>query len=336
MSWPVPPNRGPCVDRARIVAKLQCVSAATLDSSSPRVLITGAAGFIGTPLCAFLQQNGAHVIGVSRAVQPDGQIEWRQCDLTDSTDVRSLVDSTAPDAIVHLAGVTSAARTLDLVAPTFAANTASTVNLLSAAADRRVGRVVIAGSMEEPRATGAAASSPYAASKAAATTYARMFQQVFGLNVTTARIFMVYGPGQRDLNKLVPYVTLSLLRGQAPALSSGERLVDWVYVLDVARDLAALATSAVAAGESVDIGSGVLTSVRDVAMRLHEIIGGAVAPQFGSMPDRPLEQVAAADVVSARRVLGPASVTSLDEGLRRTVAWYREQLRIGAIAGDAR
>ena len=86
-----------------------------------------------------------------------------------------------------------------------------------------------------------------------------MFSALYGLQVVTARIFMTYGPAQPDRKKLIPYVTDCLLRGEAPQLTSGERLVDWVYVDDVVDGLLAAATSPRGAGKTVDLGSGTLS-----------------------------------------------------------------------------
>ena len=116
------------------------------------------------------------------------------------------------------------------------------MNLLVAATRAGCRRVVLAGSMEEPDlAAGEAPGSPYAAAKAAQSLYARFFRALYGAPVVTARIFMVYGPGQRDLSKVVPYAILRGLEGQPAELASGARPVDWIHVDDVARGLVALA-----------------------------------------------------------------------------------------------
>ena len=119
--------------------------------------------------------------------------------------------------------------------PTFHTLLASTVNLLTAVTDVGGGRVVLSASLEEPT-NGAAdrlvPESPYAAAKLAAGAYARMFVKLYDTPVVSLRPFMAYGPGQNPM-KIIPYTILSLLRGDAPQLSSGERALDWVYVEDV-------------------------------------------------------------------------------------------------------
>ena len=244
-----------------------------------------------------------------------------------------LVDEVAPDFVFHLASHVYGSRDLSLVEPTFRDNLASTVNLLTALAERDCRRIVLAGSLEEPGEgeTGAVPSSPYAASKFAASAYGRFFHALYGTPVTIARIFMVYGPGQRDLNKLVPYVALSLLRGESPGLTGGTREVDWIFVDDVVEGLAAMAGAPGSEGKTVDLGSGRLVTVRQIAETLAEIVGGPAEPSFGSLADRPMEQIRVADTAATLDRIGWGSGTSLREGLVRTVDWCRELRASGRV-----
>jgi nucleoside-diphosphate-sugar epimerase len=180
--------------------------------------------------------------------------------------------------------------------------------------------------MEEPDFgdADAVAQSPYAAAKWASHTYARLFHALYQLPVVHLRIFMVYGPGQRDLRKLIPYVTTSLLCGEAPALMSGEREVDWIYIDDVVDAFLAAAVSPGASGASLDIGSGELVSVRAIVDRLRRLVGGDVEPAFGAVPTRKLERVRVADPATAAATIGWAPRTPLEDGLRRTVKYYRD------------
>ena len=91
---------------------------------------------------------------------------------------------------------------------------------------------MLAGSLEEPDTADAVPTSPYAASKLGARARASV-QRLMGLQVTVLRVFIVYGPGQRDVGKLVPHTILSLLRGDPPRISSGVREIDWIYLDDV-------------------------------------------------------------------------------------------------------
>jgi UDP-glucose 4-epimerase len=120
----------------------------------------------------------------------------------------------------------------------------------------------------------------------------------------------------------VPYVTLALLAGEPAQISSGRRLVDWIYVDDVAAALVAAGTAgAEADGQTFDVGSGELTSVGEVAEEIRTIVGRGDI-ELGAQPDRPREQEPVADPEPAASVLGWRATTPLAEGLRRTVEWY--------------
>jgi nucleoside-diphosphate-sugar epimerase len=217
-----------------------------------------------------------------------------------------------------------------MVGPTLRANFVAPIQLLSAmAASPGCRRLVLIGSCEEPSATDAGLavpSSPYAASKFAQSTYATMFHRLYGTPVTVARVCMVYGPEQQDARKFVPSVTLGLLRGDSPKMSSGVRRVDWVYAGDVADGLAQLAvTDADVNGQVYDVGSGGLETVRSVAERIAAMIPDSAGRLlFGAIPDRPLEQEHAADISATNAAIGWRPRVELEEGLRKTVGWYRE------------
>jgi UDP-glucose 4-epimerase len=295
-----------------------------------RVLVTGASGFIGARLCERAVELGGVVHGVSRRPLPATShgVHWEQLDLIDEAAVRALLRRVQPDVVLHLASEVSGDRSADAVLPMLHANLVAAVNVMLACREAGCGRIVLAGSMEEPDFgdADAVAQSPYAAAKWAALSYARMFRALYELSVVHLRIFMVYGPGQRDLRKLVPYVTTSLLRGDAPELMSGDREVDWIYVDDVVEAFLAATVAPGVDGASVDVGSGELVPVRAVVARLRRLVGGTIEPSFGAVPDRRLERVRVADPAPAATAIGWRPRTSLEDGLARTVDFYRAQL----------
>jgi UDP-glucose 4-epimerase len=292
-----------------------------------RALVTGAAGFIGSALCRRLAQIGVEVHGVSRTERKseDHIARWWQCNLEDLDAVRSLVNELTPHLIFHLASNSAGARSPDLVVPIFHSNLHTTVNLLSAANEVGCQRILLTGSMEEPdpAVNWLIPSSPYAAAKFAAGTYGRMFHALYNMPVVLLRLFMVYGPYQRETYKLIPYVTLSMLNGEVPKLSSGERAVDWIYVEDVVEGFIAAATAPDVEGSTIDIGTGRSVTVRGAVDILMDIIHPPVPPVFGTVADRPMEQVRVANVEASYRLLGWRTKIDLREGLQRTVDWYR-------------
>jgi len=117
-------------------------------------------------------------------------------------------------------------------------------------------------------------------------------------------------------------VILSLLRGEAPKLSSGQRPVDWVFVDDVVEGLALMAVAPDIEGQTVELGSGKLVPIREVVEEIRRLMNSPVEPLFGALPERPMEQVRVADVESSYRKIAWKPETSLTSGLRQTIDWY--------------
>ena len=294
-----------------------------------KVLLTGATGFIGAPLCRRLIEHGAEVYGISRSAQEPAAsgMRWFQAEPADPCKIRQILSETKPDIIFHLAGMATAATELDLVVPTFDSLLASTVYLLSSAAELGCGRIVIPGSLTEPKEddVDATPGSPYAAAKWASSAYSRMFFKLYGTPVVIARPFMTYGPGQ-PRSKLVPYVILAALRREAPKISSGQWQADWIYIDDVVEGFMAAGCTPGICGKTIDLGSGALTSVRAVVQKIIDLTDQEVHPIFGAQRDRRFEEVRVADTEFAYATLGWRSTIPLTEGLARTVDWLREHV----------
>ena len=288
-----------------------------------RVLVVGASGFLGSALYDRLADTGIPtLVGTSRTGHsvPDGG-DALALDITDQSAVQQAVDKTGPDTVFHVAGHVTGSRDLDIVVPSMLVNLVGTVNLLVACARSGGPRVVLASSHEEPEPHEGdpVPRSPYAAAKFGASAFGRHLHRIHGLPIVNLRITMGYGPAQRDRRKLVPYVIESLARGESPRLSSGERLVDWVYQDDVVDAFIAAAQRPQAAGATVDVGTGELHSVRAVAERLRDLIDPSVPLEFGALDDRPMERSKKANVATAEQVLGWSARHSLDDGLQLTV-----------------
>jgi UDP-glucose 4-epimerase len=301
------------------------------DFAGCRVLVTGSSGFLGSHVCARLLRDGAVVYAASRRrVPPDPQlpkpngVRRIRTDLDSVEAVRRLLAVTRPEVILHFSGHVTAATDVAVVRPIFDSLLRSTVNILAAAAE--VGscrRIVIPGSLTEPAPgqTEAPPSSPYAAAKWASSAYARMFYALYATPVVIVRAAMTYGPAQ-PRERLLPYVILSALAGQQPRLSSGHLQADWTYVDDIVEAILAAARVDGIDGLTIDLGTGQSISARSVVELALELMGTPLRPEFGALPDRPLECVRAADVTTARERLGWTATTPLRDGLRQTIAWF--------------
>ena len=303
--------------------------------SGARVLVTGASGFIGSVLVEHLAPLGCEIHAVSRREREasPGVARWWRADTAELADVRRLFAEIRPEVVFDLASHVAGRRDLELVPETLRANLVAAVNVLVAATESNARRVVLAGSMEEPdpREGAPIPAFPYAAAKWAASAYARMCHSLYGTPAVIVRMAMVYGPHQRDLRKLVPHVVTTLLRGEPPRLSSGEREADWTYGDDCAEAMALAAVVPEAVGKTIDLGTGKLTSVREVALEIAAIVGGGAEPAFGALPERAREQHHFADLEPAERILGWRPRTPLRAGLEHTVEWFRAQLAGGTL-----
>jgi nucleoside-diphosphate-sugar epimerase len=252
-------------------------------------------------------------------------MRWWQCDTVNAAALRDLVRAVRPDVVFHLGGMVTAAPDLQLVEPTYHSLLTSTLNVLMAATEVGASRVVLSASLEEPTGDSAdtlVPTSPYGAAKHAAGVYARMFVRLYATPVVSLRPFMAYGPGQRP-SKIVPYTILSLLRGEPPQLSSGDRALDWVYVDDVIDAFVRAAWYPGVEGHTLDLGSGTTVRIRDVVDHVVRLIDPSIVPIFGAAPDRPGAPTRVADVEATAAALDWRATTSLDHGLASTVNWYR-------------
>jgi len=295
------------------------------------VAVTGASGFIGRHLVSRLCDLKAEVHGFARSESSFRHQRYRDVtlDLTEYDAVRETFGALKPDFVFHLASHVMGAPDFQHVIPAFRANLTACVHVLSACAENDVakGRIVLSGSLVEPppEQMETVPSSPYAAAKWAASSYARMFHALYGLPTAIARVFMVYGPAQRDESKLVPYFVKTLLSGKTPKLTSGTRLIDWVYVSDVVDGFIAIATTPGVEGDSIDLGSGQLIATRDFVTKICELMGTPLRPEIGTLPDRPMEPVFKADVETSFNKIGWRPKTSLDQGLTEVIDYYRRR-----------
>ena len=294
------------------------------------VLVTGASGFLGASLCRKLLAAGSEVHAMSRHArdeQQGGIRHWRSR-LQSEEALGRLLEDVGPAAIFHLAGQTGAMPDMDHVLPILDSQLTATIRLLVAATTRaRESRVVIPASLEEPpEAEGhrPVPASPYGAAKYAVRLYARMFHRLYGTRVVLCRLPMVYGPGQSE-GKVIPNTISVMLRGQTPHLTSASRQFDWLFVDDAIEGLIRAGVAPDLDGEELELGSGMLVSLRDVVEMIAERTSSGVRPSFGSLPDRPAPGAHVFNTERARQLIDWEATTSLAAGLDTTIAYYRSK-----------
>ena len=152
------------------------------------------------------------------------------------------------------------------------------------------------------------------------------------LPVVVVRPFMTFGPRQHP-EKILPYVIDKLLAGVSPRLSSGRWLADWIYVSDVVDGLMSAMETPGVEGAEFDLGRGELKSTKEVLLEVQALMGSTVPLRFGELEDRPPAPERTADISVARERLNWSPRVSIEEGLVRTIEWFRAQKEPGSPRG---
>ena len=302
------------------------------------ILVTGASGFVGSRLVRRLVKTGADVhlflrssSDTRRLGDVPGHMERHGADLTDPSTLRTTVRRVRPRTVFHCASWGGHPGQTD-VAAIFGTNLVGTFHLLAACEEAGFDRFVHIGSSSEYGMKTAPMSEEdepapvdaYGASKAGATLWCRAAAISRGLPIVTLRLFSPYGPWD-DPARLIPAAARAFLDGRSPQLASPSGTRDFVHIDDVVDACLLAATVPSAAGEIVNVGSGRQATAGEVVDILSRLVPGAPSPAWGVLPPRPGPSVWVADIGKARRLLGWEPKVSLEEGLRRTVEWMRNE-----------
>jgi len=264
------------------------------------------------------------------------QIEFHRTDIRDFTAIAPLMEGA--DTVFHLAAIPSVPRSIDDPVPSHEVNIDGTFNVFHAAAKGRVRRVVYAASssaygdtptLPKTESMLPQPKSPYAVQKLVGEYYASVFHSCFGLETVSLRFFNVYGPRQDPSSQYSGVLSLfmkHLLARTSPTIfGDGEQTRDFTYVEDVAGLCFKASRAAGVSGRMFNAGNGGRFSLNQVWKLLQKIENLEILPQYG--PPRAGDvRDSMADTASAVAELGHAPNFSIEEGLRRTLEWYRQAL----------
>lgn len=316
-----------------------------------RALVTGGSGFIGSHIVRRLLSDGYEVRVVdnlatgrfSNIEELIEEIDFRRVDVRDLDAMKAAVHGC--DAIFHLAALPSVPRSIADPVASHETNATGTLNVLVAARDGDVPRVVLASSSsiyganpELPKREEMLPLplSPYAVSKQAGESYGRSFYNVYGLEAVALRYFNVFGPRQdpnSQYSAVIPKFIHAFRHGERPVINGdGEQSRDFTYVENVVNANIAAATTPGIGGRVYNIACGHGISLNEIASKLRQLTDSNVDVVHG--PEQPGDvRHSMADISRATTDFGYAPTVDLAEGLRRTVAHYEEVDRAAATAG---
>lgn len=314
-----------------------------MDLSTTRVLVTGADGFIGSHLTEMLVKRGARVRALCQynSFNNWGWLEDVECldsieiisgDIRDSNFVDPICKNI--DVVFHLAALIAIPYSYAAPDSYVQTNVGGTLNVLQAALNNNVGRVVHT-STSEVYGTARVApineihplqpQSPYSASKIGADAMAMSFYHAFGLSVVTARPFNTYGPRQ-SARAVIPTIITQIKSGsQEIKLGSLSPTRDFNFVEDTCGGLLALAECDAAVGQTVNIGSGREISIGELAILIKELTNSKIEISSDKQRTRPkgseVERLLC-DCTKLIELTGFHPKTSIREGLGRTIEWF--------------
>ena len=306
-----------------------------------KYVVTGGSGFIGSGLIRALQARGDAQVAVIDSLLTGhkknldglaGTVDFHQVDIRDYDAIAPVIDGA--DTVFHLAAIPSVPKSIADPLPSHDVNINGTFSVLRAAKDGGVRRVVYAASssaygdtdvLPKVESMKPLPKSPYALQKLVGEYYCNVFTTCFGLETIGLRFFNVYGPRQDPMSPYSGVLSLfmkHLIARTAPTIhGDGEQTRDFTYVEDVA-GLVIKASIAGVPGTTYNGGNGGRYSLNEIWSMLQRIEGVAIPASYG--PGRAGDvRDSQADTTAAVQELGHAPEFSIEDGLRRTLAWYK-------------
>ncbi|MDR2430927.1 MAG: SDR family oxidoreductase [Candidatus Margulisbacteria bacterium] len=307
-----------------------------------KFLVTGGAGFIGSNIVKALLASGDTVRALDNLSTGRRQnietflnkIDFQQGDLTSLNDCRRAADGI--DYILHHGAIPSVPRSVDDPLKTNAANITGTLNILTAAREAKVKRLIYAASssaygdspaMPKVETMETRPKSPYAIQKLAGELYCQNFSQLFGLETVILRYFNVFGPRQDPgsvYSAVIPLFIKAMLADKQPTIfGDGLTSRDFTYVdNNVQANILACAAPKSAVGEVINIACGYEISLNQLAEKINASLGKNIRAQYAE--ERPGDvKHSLASISKAEKLLGYKPLIAFDAGLARTIEFYR-------------
>jgi nucleoside-diphosphate-sugar epimerase len=307
-----------------------------------RYLVTGGAGFIGSNLADALVKRGEQVVVLDNlATGYEKNIAHLRNDLTfikgDVRDAGTVREALAGvDYVLHEAALASVPRSIEDPVLVSDVNVRGTLVMLDEARRAGVKRFVYAASSSAygdtetlPKVESMAPKplSPYAASKLMGEYYCAVYAHVYGMSTLSLRYFNIFGPRQDPKSQyaaVIPIFISNLMEGTPPSIfGDGEQSRDFTYIENVVEANILASRCEKARGETVNIACGAHYTLNDLFKQIRSDIGSSIAPRYAE-PRAGDVKHSHADISAAAKLIGYTVKVPFAEGLRRTIAWYRE------------
>jgi len=302
-----------------------------------RVLIAGGTGFIGRHLARKCLQRTQHVccLGLQEKDLKESGIAAQTCfaDMADKTAMGKALLGRKFEYVFNLGGYIDHTPYFKGGRRMIESLFIGMMNLIDCIDRSSLKGFVQVGSSDEYGGIAApqqefmreAPITPYSFAKTAGSQMVQMLYRTEDFQGVVLRFFLVYGPGQ-DQKRFLPQIINACLRNEVFKTSEGRQLRDFCFVDDIAEAIISAGVSQKAKGQVINIGSGAPVSIRDMIKKVMDLTGGG-KPVWGAHPYRKGENMQLyPDISIAKNILGWTPAVSLDDGLRKTVAFYRENL----------
>jgi nucleoside-diphosphate-sugar epimerase len=303
-------------------------------------LVTGGAGFVGSHLAEALVRRGETVRVVDSLITGKRQnlahlpgVEFVHGDLADINVARAAVSGV--DYVLHQAAIPSVPRSVEDPVTSNRANIDASLNVLVAARDARVKRVVYAASssaygnsatLPKVETMPTAPLSPYALQKLVVEQYCQMFTELYKLETVATRYFNVFGPRQDPSSPYSGVISLfisALCDGRQPKIyGDGEHTRDFTYVANVVDGVLKACHAPNASGHVINVATGGRISLNHLFATIRDFVGATVEPIYADPRPGDVKD-SQADISKAKALLGYTPIVSFEDGLRQTVEWYR-------------